>query len=150
MPKVDSEPAATPGSRVGGLRIAAPIDLQVLEDGRVIGSTSGPMAVADGAHTLDLVNDTLGFRFRQSVQVRPGQMTTVNIAVPNGRISVNAAPWAEVWIDGNAAGQTPLANLSLPIGQHEIVFRHPQFGEQKQTVSVKAEGLTRVSAVFQK
>jgi hypothetical protein len=149
-PKNESEPAAAPGSRFGGLRIASPIDLQVLEGGRIIGSTSGPIAVADGAHTLELVNETLGFRFRQSVQVRPGQMTTLNISVPNGRISVNAAPWAEVWIDGKAAGQTPLANLSLPIGQHEVVFRHPQFGEQKQTVTVKAEGLTRVSAVFQK
>jgi hypothetical protein len=69
--------------------------------------------------------------------------------VPNGRISINALPWANVWIDGSAAGETPLANLSMPIGQHEIVFRHPQLGEQRQTVVVKTEGLTRVSVKFQ-
>jgi hypothetical protein len=149
-PKAEAEPAPPPGARFGGIRIASPIDLQVLEGGRLVGSTAGPIATNDGAHTLELVNESLGFRFRQTVQVRPGQMTTVNIAVPNGRVSINAAPWAEVWIDGTAAGQTPLANLSLPIGQHEIVFRHPQLGEQKQTVTVKAEGLTRVSAVLQK
>jgi hypothetical protein len=28
------------------------------------------------------------------------------------------------------------------------VFRHPQFGEQRQNVTVKAEGLARVSAVM--
>jgi hypothetical protein len=50
-------------------------------------------------------------------------MTNVKISVPNGHISINAVPWAEVLIDGTAAGETPLANLSLPIGTHEIVFR---------------------------
>jgi hypothetical protein len=53
-----------------------------------------------------------------------------------------------VAIDGKPAGQTPLANLSIPIGSHEIVFRHPQFGEQRHTVVVKAEDITRVSASF--
>jgi hypothetical protein len=77
-------------------------------------------------------------------------MITVNVAAPNGRVSINAAPWADVWIDGNAAGQTPLANLVLPIGRHNVLFRHPQFGEQRQDVVVKVDGLARVSAVFQK
>jgi hypothetical protein len=77
-------------------------------------------------------------------------MTAITIAVPNGRVSINAAPWADVWIDGAAAGQTPLANLVLPIGTHEIVFRHPQLGEQRQQVTVKADGLARVSAVLQR
>ena len=93
---------------------------------------------------------SLGFRFRQSINVKPGQLTSVTIAVPNGRISINAVPWAEVTIDGNPAGQTPLANLTLPIGTHEVVFRHPQFPEQRQTVVVKADGLTRVSATLQR
>ena len=59
-----------------------------------------------------------------------------------------AAPWAEVSINGNPAGQTPLANMAIPIGTHEIVFRHPQFGEQRHTVVVKADEPTRVSANF--
>jgi serine/threonine-protein kinase len=83
------------------------------------------------------------------VTVKGGQMTSLNISVPNGRVSINAAPWAEVTIDGTPAGQTPLANLSLPIGTHEVVFRHPQFGERKQTITVKADGMTRVSHSFQ-
>ena len=47
------------------------------------------------------------------------------------------------------AGETPLANLSLPIGTHEITFRHPQLGVKKQTIVVKVEGMTRVTQVFQ-
>jgi hypothetical protein len=146
----ETEPALPAGSRVGGIRVSSPIELQVLENGKVVGSTAGPIAVNDGSHTFELVNETLGFRLRQTVAVKPGQLTNVNVSVPNGRISINAAPWADVWIDGTAAGQTPLANLTLPIGPHEIVFRHPQFGEQRQHIDVKVGGLTRVSAILQK
>ena len=142
-------PAPVTGQKFGGLTITSAMDLQVFENGKLIGSTAGPIALNDGPRTIEVVNETLGFRFRQSVNVKGGQMTTVNIAVPNGRISINAAPWAEVDIDGKPAGETPLANLSLPIGTHEITFRHPEHGVKKQTVVVKVEGLTRVTQVFQ-
>jgi hypothetical protein len=141
-------PAPPPVGRFGGVRITAPIELQVFEGGTLVGSSAGPIAVADGRHVFDLVNETLGFRTRTSVEVRAGQMVSVPVTLPSGRININAAPWAEVAIDGTPAGQTPLANLEIPIGTHEIVFRHPQFGEQRHTVVVKADDVTRVSASF--
>ena len=143
-------PAAAPasGPRLGGLTVASSMELQVFENGKLIGSTAGSIAINEGPHTIEVVNETLGFRFRQTVNVKGGQMSTVNIAVPNGRISINAAPWAEVEIDGKPAGETPLANLALPIGTHEITFRHPEHGVKKQTVIVKVDGLTRVTQVF--
>jgi hypothetical protein len=98
---------------------------------------------------FEFVNELTGFRYSQSVTVRAGKMTNLAISVPKGRVSINAVPWAEVLIDGSAQGQTPLANLSLPIGSHEIVFRHPQLGERKQTVVVKVEGLAKVTQTFQ-
>lgn len=125
------------------------MDLEVFENGKLLGSGSGPISITEGTRAIDLVNETLGFRLRQSVAIRPGQTTTINIAAPNGRISINAVPWAEVEIDGKPAGETPLANVSLPIGTHEITFRHPQLGVRKQTVIVKVDGLTRVTQTFQ-
>lgn len=147
---VPAERPAAAGARFGGIRFAASIELQVFEGGRLLGSTAGPIAVNEGSHELELVNEALGFRSRQSVAVKAGQLTSVTITLPTGRLSINAVPWAEVVIDGTSAGQTPIANLSLPIGSHEIVFRHPQFPEQRQTVVVKADGLTRVSATLQR
>jgi len=143
-------PAPPVGSRFGGVKVSCPIELQVREGETLVGSTAGPIALSDGPHALDLVNDALGFRLRQNVTIKAGQMTPLAIGVPNGRVSINAVPWASVLIDGVAAGDTPLANLSIPIGSHDILFRHPQLGEQRQTVVVKVEGLTRVSAVLQK
>jgi len=149
-PEASVEAAPPVGSRFGGVKISCPIELQVREGDTPVGSTAGPIALSDGPHALDLVNDALGFRLRQNVTVKAGQMTPLTIGVPNGRISINAVPWATVLIDGVAAGDTPLANISIPIGPHDILFRHPQLGEQRQSVIVKVEGLTRVSAVLQK
>jgi hypothetical protein len=148
-PAATETTAAAPTGRFGGVRISAPIELQVFEAGNLVGSTAGPIAVMDGPHTFDLVNEALGYRSRQSVQIKPGQMSAVTIAVPNGRVSINAVPWADFWVDGKPAGQTPIANLALSIGQHEVVFRYPQSPDQRQTVIVKAEGVTMVSAKFQ-
>jgi hypothetical protein len=128
--------------------VTSPLNLQVFENGKLLGSTSGPIAINEGPHNVELVNEELGFRLAQPVTVKGGQMSTISVSVPKGRMSVNAVPWAEVDIDGTPAGQTPIANFSLPIGTHEIVFRHPQLGTRKQTVIVKVDGLTRVTQTF--
>ncbi len=144
------EPPAPLPPEPGGLTFDSPVELQVFEGGTLIGSTSGPLSLGPGSHTLDLVSEELGFRLPQTVEVVSRQTTTVEIVVPAGRIDINAVPWADVWIDGVASGQTPLANLSLPIGRHEIVFRHPELGERRESVLVKVDGIARVSVVFQR
>jgi hypothetical protein len=37
-----------------------------------------------------------------------------------------------------------VATQSLPIGPHELILRHPQLGERRQTVIVPANGPLRV------
>jgi hypothetical protein len=131
------------------VRVVSPIDLQVLEDGRVLGSsTDGAVLAAAGTHQLEFVNAALGYRSRQTVQIKPGEIRSLAVTPPSGRISVNAVPWAQVWIDGNPVGETPLANLPVPAGEHEIVFRHPQFGEHHERAVVRPGALTRVSATL--
>jgi len=140
---------AAKNQRSGGVRLSAPIELNVLQGDRVLGSSAdGPIVTTEGTHQLDLINTAFGFRVRQAVTFRAGEITTVAVPVPPGRVSVNADPWAEVWIDSRPLGETPLANLEIPIGEHEIVFRHPELGERRQTVIVRADTVTRVSASF--
>ena len=140
--------AAARGRR-GGLRLVSPVEVQVLEGERVLGSSAdGPIVTTAGRHELDFINTAVGYKSRQVVEIRAGQIVSMNVAMPDGRVSVNAVPWAQVWINGTAAGDTPLANLPLPVGEHQITFRHPQLGEQTQRVLVKAGALTRVSATL--
>jgi hypothetical protein len=135
--------------RRGGLRLASPVEVSVLEGERVLGSSAdGPIVITAGHHELDFINSALGYRSHQAVDITAGEIRPMKIAPPDGRVSVNAVPWAQVTIDGNAVGETPLANLPLPIGDHEITFHHPQFGDQRQHVLVKSNALTRVSVSF--
>jgi hypothetical protein len=140
---------AARNQRSGGVRLSAPIELKVLQGDRVLGSSGdGPIVTSAGTHDLELINSSLGFRTRRAITFRAGEITSVAIPVPLGRISVNAAPWAEVWIDGRQVGETPLGNLEIPIGEHELLFRHPDLGERRQRVVVRAHTVARVSTTF--
>jgi PEGA domain len=133
----------------GWVVFKAPIDLEIFEATRLIGTTATDrLMLPAGRHDLELVNTALQFRRAITVQVGAGTTVTPAIDVPNGSLSVNALPWAEVWINGKSLGTTPLGNLALPIGSYEIVWRHPQFGERKRTVSVIAGSPVRVGVDF--
>ena len=97
-----------------------------------------------GEHELELVNTALGFRTSRTVTIAAGQTASFTVVPPRGLLSINALPWAEVWIDGVRVGETPIGNYSLPIGNHELLFRHPDLGEQRKTVAVNAQGPVRV------
>jgi hypothetical protein len=149
-PVASDHPLALPGAtRTGRLALASPVDVDVLENGRLLGSNTKPITLAPGAHDLELVNTTLGYHSRETVHVKTGQTTSLAVALPNGRLSLNALPWAEVWIDGKSVGETPLGNVALPIGPHEVVFRHPQLGERRQFAVVRADAVSRVSVNLQ-
>jgi len=92
----------------------------------------------------------LGFRVRQAVTIRAGTIARVPITPPMGRLSINAQPWAQVLIDDTAVGETPLANVPATLGEHQITFRHPQFGERRERVIVRADAPARVSTTFQR
>ena len=137
--------------RSGGVRISSPIELKVLEGDRVLGSTAdGPIVTTAGTHQFDLINTALGYRLHQTVTVRVGVLTPLAITPPTGRISINAQPWAQVLIDDKAIGETPLANVPVSLGDHQVVFRNPQFGEHRETVTVRADAPARVSTTFQR
>jgi hypothetical protein len=137
-----------PAVSTGQAEITAAVPLQILEGDHVLGVSGSAIALPPGPHTLDLVNAGLGVRIRKVITIREGQTMTAAIALPTGRISVNAVPWADVSIDGASVGQTPLANVTLPLGTHTVVFRNPDLGERRQTVTVRAGEPARISEVF--
>ncbi len=130
----------------GWIAVAAPVDLQIFENKRLLGtSQSDRIMVAAGRHDIEIVNEPLGYRVVRTIQVAPGKVAPIKLEWPNGTVALNAVPWAEVWIDGNKVGETPIGNLSLPIGPHEVVFRHPDLGEQRHVTTVSATTPARLS-----
>jgi PEGA domain-containing protein len=146
-------PLKTPqGAPVSGwVSITAPAELQIFENDRLLGtSRTERIMVAAGRHDFEVTNEALGFRTTQSIQVTPGQVARIKPDWPMGTIAINAAPWANVTLDGKDLGETPVGNTSVPIGTHEVIFRHPQLGEQRITATVTANTPARLSVDMRK
>ena len=141
---VGAEAAAGPVS--GWVKVQAPVSVEIREGGRLLGTSDADrVMMAAGRHELELTNELLGYRTTRVVQVPPGKVAGIKIDLPNGTVNLNASPWAEVWIDGQRVGETPIGNLSVPIGPHEVVFRNPQLGEKRHAISVTLGAPVRLS-----
>jgi hypothetical protein len=143
---------APEGAPVSGwISVSAPADVQVLENRTLLGSNRmDRIMVPAGRHELEIVNESLGYRSTRTVTVAPGQVAPVKLEWPRGLLAVNALPWAEVWIDGERAGETPIGNVTLLIGKHDVVFKHPELGEQRHQVTVTALEPARLSVDLRK
>ena len=63
--------AQAAASKRGGFRLSSPIELQVLEGERVLGSSvEGPIVTTAGRHELDFVNSALSYRLHQVVEIK--------------------------------------------------------------------------------
>jgi hypothetical protein len=134
----------------GWVAVFAPIVLQVASDGRSIGTTEqSRLMLPPGRHQLTLTNKELGYSAVEQVDIEPGEVKSVNVN-PRGTVNLNAVPWAEVWLDGQKLGDTPLAGTPVPLGQREFVFKNPQFGEKTVSATIKAGANSPVTVDFSK
>ena len=143
---VVAPPPPPPAMVAGMLAVDAPVAMRVFAKGKLIGTTEADTIMLPvGTHELALENEATGYRATRTVSVQAGRTTTVKLEPPSGTVHVNAVPWAEVWIDNRRVGETPIGNLQAPVGQREVVFRHPELGERRATVLVTLKGPARVS-----
>jgi PEGA domain len=130
----------------GSIAIASPVPVQVFEDQRLIGTSDmDRIMLPVGEHVLEMAADAVGYRATRTVRVTAGQTVALAVDLPRAPLSINAIPWAEVFIDGTRVGETPLGNLPQTLGAHEIVFRHPQLGERRVNVMVTLKETARIS-----
>jgi hypothetical protein len=140
---------ASPESAAGWLALASPVELTMAEDDQIIGTTKAARVMLPaGTHNLVLANAALEFQTTIAVRIEGGKTLKRGVTLPSGSLSVNAVPWASVSVDGGEIGTTPLANVTLPIGTHEVVWRHPQLGERRRTIAITARTPTRIGMDF--
>ncbi len=143
--------AIAPAMMAGLISVEAPVPMHVYSDSRLVGTTEAETIMLPvGTHDIELVSESVGFRARRSVSVQAGRTTAVRVEAPRVPIHVNAVPWAEVWIDNQRVGETPIGNLQQTIGPHESVFRHPELGERRMTVVVTLKEPARISMDLRK
>jgi hypothetical protein len=135
----------------GWIRVFAPFELQISEGKRFLGTTENErIMLKAGRHELELVNTRLGFHETRTVDVTPGATVPVNVQSAQGILRITAPAGAEVFIDGQRVGETPLAEQHVPLGTREIVVKHPQLGERRITVAVASSAPTQVNVDYDK
>jgi hypothetical protein len=121
----------------GWIAVSAPVDVQLYENQRLLGSSqTDRIMVPVGRHDLEIVNEALGYKATRVINVTPGQVASLKLDMPKATVALNALPWAEAWVDGERIGETPIGSVSLSIGPHEVVFRHPELGERRVVTTV--------------
>ena len=140
-----------PPPTTGTIAITAPAPVDILANGRLLGSSqNGRLTLPVGSHQLEIVNQSLGYRITRTVQISGGNNTAIALEFPKGTLALNAIPWAEVFVDGEKVGDTPIGNLPVALGTHEVVFRNPELGEQRMTATVTLTAPTRLSVDLRK
>jgi len=134
----------------GWVAVFAPIVLDIAEAGHSLGTTEqSRLMLPPGRHELTLSNVELGYSAVQIVDIEPGTVKSITVE-PKGTADVNAVPWAEVWLDGQKLGETPLARIEVPLGLREFVFKHPQYGERRVSATIRADAPSPITVDFTK
>ncbi len=68
-------------------------------------------------------------------------------ATEAGRLSVNATPWGELYVDGRLIGNTPKANLPLAPGAHTIRIVRDGFEPYERTILVAPGETVRLTGI---
>ena len=129
----------------GYLKVTVSPWAEVYVDGRFIDRTPlpAPLQLAAGRHELVLRHPNRK-QYTQTLTIGPSDTTALSVAMPEafGFLKLAVLPWADVYLDGERAGTTPLgAALRLSIGEHELKLSGPGGKEWKETIRIK-EGQT--------
>jgi hypothetical protein len=130
--------AAPKAPELGQLLVIAEPWASVAVDGVEKGETPlSEMTLPAGNHEILLSNPNFVGVIRDRVEIRGGQTLQRKYSFDeSGSLRILVKPWADVFVDGRFAGQTPLGALRVPPGKHTIVLRHPALGEKTAVVEV--------------
>lgn len=123
---------------------------EVYLDGKLVDRTPlpGPIKIEAGKRQL-LLRHPNRRDYAREIEIIPGDTLRLEVYMPQawGYLAVNATPWAEVFVDGERAGATPLSQpLKLSIGEHRIKLVGPNGREWEEAVRI-AEGETLATRV---
>ena len=69
-------------------------------------------------------------------------------AAGTGTLNINSIPVSNVILDGRPMGSTPKVGLSVPAGNHTVVFVHAEHGRKSRVVNVPAGGAATAAVRF--
>ena len=152
-------PAQT--QQVGTITVTSdPVGARVLIDDLAVGTTPLRYSVLSGTHRVRV--EAEGYStFETNLDVVAGETRGVQTTLqaeqpaqqpeqPLGQAGFDSTPsGAEVYVDGQLVGTTPMTNVRLTAGEHQARFVLDSVGEDTITFTVRAGSYQNVSGVLQ-
>jgi hypothetical protein len=142
----------------GTLRVTVdPQEAKIFVDAKYesLDSLKKGMPLKPGEHTV--AASVEGYQgFFTTITIQPLETQTVMIALkhldkPTGELHVFSYPWAEVFVDSQYQGTTPMQKtIALSEGPHAIMLRQSGFQTYLDTVFVKRQDTTQVKVHLRK
>ncbi len=133
----------------GFLAVFSRIPLDILVAGRRIGATGdGEILLPPGHYEVSFVNERFNYYGGASLDVRPGQVTSHTVSLPMGVLRVATVEGAEIWVEGQLAGEAPLPEILVPIGTREVIVRTRDRGERREAIEIRQGAPTQVTIQF--
>jgi hypothetical protein len=138
-PSFFSFAGSTPVPRLarGSLVVSAAVPVQLFERGQLVGNSwSGGVRLSIGRHELQAVNRAMGIDTVKTVDVVMGATSPLVVERTPGIVTFEGASGILVRVDGAAVGRTPIANMEIVSGPHEVVFTRSGFSERRMMIAV--------------
>jgi hypothetical protein len=133
----------------GFLSVFSRIPLEIFDGNRKLGSSDeGHVLLAPGQYKVRLVNTHYGYQEDAEFTIRAGEISTHTVSLPEGSLLVSTQAGAEIYIEGELKGTSPLGPIPVPLGSREVLIRHPELGERRQSVEIIAGKTVELSAVL--
>jgi serine/threonine protein kinase len=127
-PKPVSQVSSSP---TGTLVVAVDPPMDVAVNGVALGRA--PVTLKDqpaGDVTIEVWDETLGLRRKETRALVPGNNGTVRISFAKARVEFRVRPYGEVFLDGRALGMTPLAPVEVYEGEHRVEIQNKELGRK--------------------
>ena len=126
----------------GFAAIYLPFDITISENGKVLRPDDrNQIMLSAGTHDFRLINRALGYDVVKSVEVKPGETTTLRLS-PTSPLTVTATETMAVFLDGARVGETPVKALQVAVGVHEVLVKKAGGAERKYSVTVGGNPVT--------
>ena len=126
----------------GWVAIYSPTEVTITEGGRALRlDDRSQVLLPPGWHDIRIVNRTLGHESVQRVEVKPGEVTRLNVMPPRSSLTVTASEPAEVFLDGTKVGDSPMNDFAIDLGTHEVLVKRGG-AERRFTVTATATPTT--------
>ena len=121
----------------GWLQVSSPIEIAITEGTRAIHlDERNQVLLPPGVHELRFESRALGYRDTRRVEVKPGAITPVSIVPAMSALTVTATLPAEVLVDGERVGETPLTSRPVNLGTRDVVVRSASGAERRFSITV--------------